>query len=80
MKRYRMDMDHILRLCHDFDAQGVKGFVLESGNDPLLGEEKIAEIILAIHSSSKDEDHSCVRRKNEGAYLHWKTVGAVDIC
>lgn len=50
VKRYRMDMDHILRLCHDFDAQGVKGFVLESGNDPLLGEEKIAEIILAIHS------------------------------
>ena len=35
VKRYRMDMDHILRLCHDFDAQGVKGFVLESGNDPL---------------------------------------------
>ena len=78
MKRYRMDMDHILRLCHDFDAQGVKGFVLESGNDPLLGEEKIAEIILAIHSHHpKTKIILALGEKNEGAYLHWKTVGAV---
>lgn len=78
VKRYRMDMDHILRFCHDFDAQGVKGFVLESGNDPLLGEEKIAEIILAIHSHHpKTKIILALGEKNEGAYLHWKTVGAV---
>lgn len=77
VKRYRMDMDHILRLCHDYEAQGVEGFVLESGNDPMLGEEKIAEIILAIRSHHpKTKIILALGEKNESAYLHWKTVGA----
>lgn len=77
VKRYRMDMDHILRICHEYEVQGVSGFVLEGGNDPMLGEEKVAEIILAIRSH---HPHTKIilslGEKTERAYLHWKTVGA----
>lgn len=76
-KRYRMDMDHILRCCYEYQKQGVHGFVLESGDDLALREQRVAEIILTIRGHHpKTKIILALGEKTDACYAHWKHVGA----
>lgn len=76
-KRYRMDMDHILRCCYEYQKQGVHGLVLESGDDLALGEQKVAELILTIRGHHpKTKIILALGEKTNTCYAHWKHVGA----
>ncbi len=76
-KRYRLNLQQILKYCHDFWQQGVRHFLLESGYDVFFTERQMAEVILAIKKYHPDaEVILAVGEKTEEAFRHWFHVGA----
>lgn len=76
-KRFRLDLDQILKICHDFQEQGVQHFWLEGGDDVFFTENRMAEIIMAIKKHyPKSKVILSIGEKNDKAYSHWFHVGA----
>ena len=53
-QRYRLDRDQILSCCREGYALGYRTFVLQGGEDPYFTDERLTEIISAIHSAYPD--------------------------
>ena len=53
-KRYRMETDLILDCCREFANKGVRGFLLESGDDAYYTQQRVEEIIKAINNMPDD--------------------------
>lgn len=76
-KRFRLDLNQILKICHDFEKQGVKHFLLEGGDDVFFTEKRMAEIILAIKKHHPDSKIILsIGEKGTDAFRHWFHVGA----
>lgn len=75
-KRYRMDINQILRYCHNFAEHGVESFLLEGGDDAFFSEMQMAEIILAIKKHHPNAKITlAIGEKGEKAYRHWFQIG-----
>ena len=54
LSRYRMNLEEILSCCETGYEWGFRTFVLQGGEDPYYTDEKMVEIISAIHQNYPD--------------------------
>ncbi len=54
LKRYRMNKENILDCCRQGYALGCRTFVLQGGEDPVLSDEQIEEVVVSIREAYPD--------------------------
>ena len=54
LSRYRLDKETILDCCREGYALGYRTFVLQGGEDPYFDDERLCDIVAAIHSEFPD--------------------------
>lgn len=76
-KRFRMDLELLLACCREYWSQGVTHFLLESGDDAFLTDERVSEMLMAIKKQySGSQVILALGEKREAACKHWHNLGA----
>lgn len=75
--RYRMSNEQVLAYCHEAYQKGIKHFILESGVDLGISEEKLAELIRQIKTDFSDSKVLLdLGEHTTNAYQAWQEAGA----
>ena len=77
LKRYRMDIGQILEHCQYFAGNGVRSFLLESGEDVFFTEAYMAQVLTEIKKHfPKCRIILSLGEKNKNFYQRMKRIGA----
>lgn len=77
-KRYRLSKEQILQCCQEGYALGFRTFVLQGGEDPYYTDERICEIVRAMHQDFPDCAITLsIGEKSREAYAAYKKEGVI---
>jgi len=76
INRYRMSAEEILQAAETIHSAGIKTIVLQSGEDPELSPEWLAEIIREIKNRYALSITLSAGEKEPGVYMLWHEAGA----
>lgn len=76
-RRYRMEPELVLACCDEFAGQGIRSFLLESGDDVYYDLKRGAELIRAVKLRFPESRVIlALGEKTEAVYREWYRVGA----
>lgn len=76
-RRYRMNIDEVLRCCEKAASEGYRTFVLQGGEDPVQDDGWIAELVGKVHKEFPDRAITLsVGERSDEAYRLFREAGA----